>query len=252
MNSTPISTDRVLAKLDTYFAKNDYVGAENHLTYWLMEADVSNDNRARLLICNELIGLSRKTGQKEKALGYANQALDILCELNIENSVGGATTYINIATAYKAFDNAEASLPYFNRATEIYERNLPITDSRLGGLYNNMALSLVDLGRYADARSYYDKALKIMANAQRGELEQAITYLNIATAYETEMGLLDGEGYIFECLDKAQALLDVYSELKDGYYAFVCEKCSSVFGYYGYFMYENELKERAKRIYERN
>ena len=37
---------------------------------------------------------------------------------------------------------------------------------------------------------------------------------------------------------------------RDGYYAFVCEKCASVFGYYGHFAYEKELYERSRRIYE--
>jgi hypothetical protein len=37
---------------------------------------------------------------------------------------------------------------------------------------------------------------------------------------------------------------------RDGYYAFVCEKCASVFAYYGDFLYAEELEERAKRIYE--
>ncbi len=247
-----ISTDRVLSKLDGYFAKNDYLGAEAHLKYWLSEAEACNDSRARLLICNELIGLSRKTSQRDQAFEYGALALDILRELDIESSVGAATTYINIATAYKAFGNADVSLPFFLRALEIYESELDKTDSRLGGLYNNLALSLVDLGQFDEARAYYDKALCVMSQAERGELEQAITQLNIASSYEAEFGLIEGDEHIMKCLDKAQALLDTYSDLKEGYYAFVCEKCASVFGYYGYFMYENLLKERARMIYERN
>ena len=38
---------------------------------------------------------------------------------------------------------------------------------------------------------------------------------------------------------------------KDGYYAFVCEKCADTFAYYGYFGYSEELMQRAKKIYER-
>ena len=41
-------------------------------------------------------------------------------------------------------------------------------------------------------------------------------------------------------------------EKRDGYYAFVCEKCASVFGYFGYFVYEKELEKRARDIYERS
>ena len=41
-------------------------------------------------------------------------------------------------------------------------------------------------------------------------------------------------------------------EKRDGYYAFVCEKCASVFGYYGRFFYDGELRARARGIYERS
>ena len=44
-------------------------------------------------------------------------------------------------------------------------------------------------------------------------------------------------------------ILDGY-ENRDGYYAFVCEKCASVFGYYGWFLYNKEREERARTIYE--
>ena len=37
---------------------------------------------------------------------------------------------------------------------------------------------------------------------------------------------------------------------RNGYYAFVCEKCAPVFGYYGYFLTERELKRRAREIYD--
>ena len=133
---------------------------------------------------------------------------------------------------------------------DIYEKNLSDTDSRLGGLYNNMALTLSDLEHFEEAYSFYDRALSVMANIEKGELEQAITHLNIASTLEAEKGLLDADEEIHKRLDEASSLLDVYKDDTDGYYAFVCEKCASVFGYYGYFLYENELKERAKRIYE--
>ena len=38
---------------------------------------------------------------------------------------------------------------------------------------------------------------------------------------------------------------------RDGYYAFVCEKCAPTFDYYGYFLIADDLNERAKAIYER-
>ena len=53
------------------------------------------------------------------------------------------------------------------------------------------------------------------------------------------------------CLEKAQVLLDLPALARDGNYAFVCGKCASVFGYYGWFLYAEELRRRADEIYGR-
>ena len=114
-----------------------------------------------------------------------------------------------------------------------------------------MALTLVSLGRYGEAYELYKKALEIMAHAENGALEQAITYLNMANAVEAEHGLEKAEAKISQYLDKAADLLDTPSLPRNGYYAFVCEKCAPTFDYYGFFLYANDLKERAREIYER-
>ena len=143
---------------------------------------------------------------------------------------------------------AEHSLSVFERARAVYEKELDFGDDRLGGLYNNMGLTLVDLGRYAEARELYSKAIEIMQKTGEGDLEVAITYLNLASAAEAERGLVEADEMIQEYIEKAKAILEAHQK-RDGYYAFVCEKCASVFGYYGHFLYEAELLERAKKIY---
>lgn len=250
MNEKP-SADRILGKLDEYLNKNDYAGAQRHLLYWLEEARVTESDRIELLVRNELIGLYRKLGNENEALRCASEALLKIEQMGIEDQVGSATTYLNVATAYKAFGMAKKALPVFEKALKIYENELEENDSRLGGLYNNMALALVDEGMLDRAYELYDKALKVMSASEGGALEKAITYLNIASAKEAELGLEMADAQIQENLDIAKELLDNY-EQRNGYYAFVCEKCASVFGYYGHFAYENELKDRARRIYEGN
>lgn len=244
-----ISVERILSKLDEHLRRNDYAAAERHLCYWLSEAGAGGDGRTELLVRNELMGLYRKTARKDEALASANAALAAIRRMGIDEQVGAATTYLNSATVYKAFGMSEQSIPLFERARSIYERELDGNDSRLGGLYNNMALSLVDLSRFSEAYELYSKAIAVMEKAEGGELEVAITYLNIASAKEVELGLLDADEEINLYLDRAQELLDANMS-DDGYYAFVCEKCASVFGYYGRFLYDAELKERARRIYE--
>ena len=244
-----ISVDRILSKLDEHLGRNDYSSAERHLKYWLSEATASRDLKAEIAVRNELMGLYRKLGRKKEALDAAKSALDLVANEQISYQVGGATTLINAATVYKAFGKAADAIELFEQAKQIYERELSENDGRLGGLYNNMALAMVDLERYDCARDLYAKAIEVMKKTDGGELEIAITYLNLASAAESELGLLEADEYICECMDVAASLIDG-EEKRDGYYAFVCEKCASVFGYYGRFVYENELKERARRIYE--
>ena len=82
------------------------------------------------------------------------------------------------------------------------------------------------------------------------EPEQAITYLNMATAAETEQGLEAARSEIDALIRKAMDCMEVGKARTDGNYAFVCEKCATVFGYYGYEEYARELTERCRRIYE--
>jgi len=242
-----MTPDRILGRLDEYLHKNDYASAESHLVYWRGEAKQSGSKKTELLVENELIGLYRKLGRREDALGAVDAALRLVKEMGADRQVGSATVYLNCATAYKAFGETEKSLSLFLIAREIYECELPEKDPRLAGLYNNMGLTLVDLGRFGEARELYRKAIELA----EGTLDEAITYLNLASAAEAEKGLLDSEEEVGKYLDIAENILENYTK-KDGYYAFVCEKCASVFGYYGRFLYEKKLTERAERIYNNN
>ena len=90
-----------------------------------------------------------------------------------------------------------------------------------------------------------------MERVGSGAPERAITYLNMANAYELRDGLEDAAERIESCLDTAQELLDDGGVPRNGYYAFVCEKCAPTFKYYGRFAYARELAERAEKIYAR-
>ena len=245
-----IPKDRVLDKLDSLLRSNDYASAKRLLQYWLAEAQAIGDDRGVLLMENELMGLCRKLGERDQALEYAQKALDQVGKMGIEEDVGAATTYLNSATVCKAFGLPEDAMQLFQMAQAIYERELPPTDDRLGGLYNNMGLALVDLKQFAQAEEAYQKALSVMQAVPEKEPEQAITYLNMATAAEMELGLELAKTKIADLAQKAMACMEVGKDRTDGNYAFVCEKCASVFGYYGYEDYAAQLQQRCRRIYE--
>ena len=242
-----ISISRILGKLDTYFAKNDYAGAEQHLLHWLMEAKQLKEKQLELCITNELVGLYRKLNRETECMHAIRGALNLVYDMKITSNIGAGTTYLNCATAYQAFNMYENALRLFEMALEVYEKELSPTDQRRGGLYNNMGLTLVSMKRYWEAYHYYAKAIDIMSG-QNLWLEVAMTYLNMANAKEAEHGLVEAEEAIEFLLDKAAQLIDAYED-RGGYYAFVCEKCASVYGYYGRFVYKNTLLQRAEEIY---
>lgn len=248
----PIPTQRVLQKLDEHLGRNDYDSAERHLLYWLDEAKSGRDKHGMLTIQNELMGIYRKTNRKEQALESVDNSLRLVNELGIKSSIAAGTTYTNAATVYKAFSMPEESIALFEKAKSIYESELKSDDSRLGGLYNNLGLTLTDLKRFDEAEKYYKKAVDVMSQNQYGELEVAITYLNLCDLAEAKYGSEQSENIINNYIEKAYDLLNRDYLPRNGYYAFVCEKCAPTFGYYGRFLYEKEFSDRARNIYERN
>ena len=248
---TPIPVRRIIDKLDAYLSRNDYPAAERLLQHWLAEAEACNDQRGKLTVLNEQIGLYRKTGKEPECLCAIEAALSLADSMEMSESVTYGTTLVNAATGYKAFGKAAEALPLYRKAQALYESLLDENDEKLGGLYNNMALALTERGEYREAETLFEKAIAVMERQETGALEVAITHLNIADLIAAEQGLEAGDKDIETHLLEAENLLNAEGLPRNGYYAFVCEKCAPVFGYYGHFLTAQELNKRARDIYER-
>ena len=88
----PVPQMRIIDKMNEYMARRDYVGAERHLLYWLEEAELGQDLRGQLMLHNELIGHYRKTGEREKSLEHAEQAIHLLAEMDFMETISAGTT----------------------------------------------------------------------------------------------------------------------------------------------------------------
>ena len=201
------------------------------------------------MLQGELVGHYRKTAEREKAMASAEQALALLDRLDFTGTISAGTTYVNIATAMSASGENARALELFEKARTLYEGSEYTRPELLGGLYNNMALCCSALGDHDRALALYEKAMTSMAKVPGGALEQAITCLNMANLVEDRDGMEAGEARIFDLLDRAAALLSGPQLPRDGYYAFVCEKCAPTFEYYGWFADAERLREEAERIY---
>ena len=250
--NSKINIQKFIENFDDLLSKNEYTSACDFLETTIIEAEALHDETALFTLYNECIGIYRKIGKKDKCYFYCNKALETTENLQFSENVSGATTFINCATAFKAFDEAEKGVSFFEKAKRIYEEKLPQNDKRLAGLYNNFALTLTDLKRFDEAIALYEKAISVLKSYEDEQPETAISYLNMANTVEAKEGLENSCEKIDSLLDIATEILDKSLKENDGNYAFVCEKCASTFGYYGRFFYEAELKERARKIYERS
>ncbi len=233
-----------IAKLDAYFDREDMVGAGEYLRAVYREAKAEGDDRLLFAVLNEMMGYYRKTGETERGLAAIEEGIALLPVLGIADTAAGATACLNAATTLKAFGRAAEGIPLYEKAEAVYRVTLPAHDPRMAGLCNNLALALVDLGRYEEAETRYEAALAILNRSTGKETDIANTYVNMAHLYEKT------EDYekIEACLERAMEALEAPQE-QNGYYAYTCRKCAPSFGYFGYFVYEKELNERADRIY---
>ena len=246
-----IPVRRVIEKMNEHMSRLDYDAAERHLKYWLSEARALGDRRGELTVLNELIGHARKTDQRELAEQSAKAALRPVDEPQLDNSETEGTTCINIATACCVFGEYEASLRMFSRAEAAYRQMKEQDPWKMGGLYNNMGLTLTALKRYDEAMAAYRQALQWMGSVPDGAPEQAETCLNMANTLEYQFGAVEAEKEIAALLDRAEALLDTPGLTKDGYYAYILDHCAPTFEHYGYFLTAQRLRNWTKDYYER-
>ncbi len=242
-----IPVARILDKADSLFGRNDYIAAGKLLLYWKAEAITLGDLHGELTMESELVGYYRKQNDRQAGLAACERALELVDALEQCEMASGATVFINCATAYQSFGMAEEALPLYRRAEAVYQKVLKAGDARFGGLYNNMALALVALGKWEEAEKAYQAALSVMAQAPRGEAECAITCINLAYLYEH----IGTEAQVRGCMDRAYALLQSENLPHDGYYAFVLEKCAPAFRDFGDNAAYEQLKKEAERIYAR-
>lgn len=237
----------VLDKLDKAEWKNNMAEAGRLLEYWEQEGIALGDERGLLTIYSEQMGYYRKMRVEDKGLAAVEKGLALLKKLELSDSISGATITLNAATTLKAFGKAKEALPLYEKTEELYEKYLDKTDDRFAGLYNNAALAFADVEEYDKAEEYYFKALFVLKNNEDAENEVAITYVNLAHLSES----VGKEEKSYEYMEKALETLDSDTVKRDGKYANTCDKCAPSFGYFGYFLAEEDLKKRAKEIYER-
>ena len=247
-----IEIGRILAKEDSLYDQLKYSEIETLLKYWENEAVSLKDKSGQLTMLSEQIGLFRKMKEKTKSLIAIDKALALLETSGLNDSPNAGTIYLNAATTLKAFNELDRAIPCYKKAEELYDKYLDKNDQKYAGLYNNYALALVDLKKYDEAEALYKKALDILSKNEGGQLEIAITYVNMAQLYFASLDMDACIDKIMDCMNKAYDYLMDEKVTQNGYYAFVASCCIPAFDQFGFGEYKETLQKRVDEIYGRN
>ncbi len=243
-----ISLRTFIKELDSLFAKEDLQGAEACAVKWLDLAREYGDKPGELIVLNEMTGFYRQTKNEEKGLAAVNEAFALLDSFDFDKKTA-ATIYLNGATTMKAFGKSAEAMKFYEKSHGLFLEILDKNDPLFAGFYNNKALALQDLKRYSEAEEYFLKAIKITESNPKNELETAISLVNLAHLYYE---IDNGDERINSLMDKALDILDCPDYYGYEKYAFTCRKCAPSFGFFGFFLAEKKLNERADRIYAGN
>lgn len=173
---------KVLAEYDSMFGKYTLKEIEGFLLKHLSEARFKSEHEELVTLLNEAIGFYRDTTQKEKALKNCGALMEHLVEMKLEGTIPYATSLLNIANAFRAFDLHKEAVQLFEKVEEIYGNHISKEDFMYASLYNNWALAYQESGEYDKAAEMLRKALKIVDLYKEAIIPQATTRTNLASS----------------------------------------------------------------------
>ncbi len=172
---------QIYKKLQEFFAGGQTAEAEDFLIEMMQQAQQIGDYNSLIMLLNEMIGLCRESGQKEKSLAYGGQVLELMQQLGMQDSEAYATTLLNVATACRAAGKHVEAYQFYMEVFPLYEKWLEPGDWHFASLYNNMSLLFQETGEYERAAECQGKALGVLEAIDGRRFEGAVTHANLAT-----------------------------------------------------------------------
>lgn len=169
--------------LDQLFAQKEMQAAETYMKESLAAAESEGDLGAVISICSELGGYFRVTSRFDEGIALYEKALDCIHRLGLDGSEHHGTTLMNYATTCTMTGDSQKALALYEQAAEIFRNAGFETDYRVATLYNNMSLLCQDLNQYDTAVEKLDQAMSILQQLTESEIEQAVTYSNLAQVH---------------------------------------------------------------------
>lgn len=226
-------------RLDTLYSLGKNNEAYQLLLDSLKEAMIHNRDDIVLFLLSELMGYYRVTSQFELGNKMADQALKIVYNHGMEDTIEAATLYLNIATLYRVEGLYDLSLQMYKRCEKIYNQYLSEYDERIASFYNNISLLYQECGEYNQALNYELKALTIIQQLPDCKIEEAITYTNLTIMYKN----INDNNKAYETLRKALQLFEIHGKNDPHYLAALSQKAL--------YLYEDKKYKESIELYDR-
>lgn len=172
---------QIYGTLQQFFAEGRMAEAEDYLIERMKQAQQIADYNSLIMLLNEMIGLCRESGQKEKSLAYGSQVIELMQQLDMQDSEAYATTLLNVATACRAAGKHVEAYRFYMEVFPLYEKWLAPGDWHFASLYNNMSLLFQETEEYERAAECQGKALAVLDALPGRAFEGAVTHANLAT-----------------------------------------------------------------------
>ncbi|MGN0436346.1 MAG: DUF4037 domain-containing protein, partial [Wujia sp.] len=229
----------VFSRLDELIMQGRTDEVEEFLSEQYEIAKKNGDDNLALSILNEQIGFFRVTTQHEKALDTIDSIISLISDMKLTGTVEEGTSFLNIATAYRAMGKNHEAEEYYHKAEDIYRNVLEKNDYRMAGLYNNMSLMYQEQGKNEASVEYLQRALSIIAQIPGAEIETAVSHTNLGQAY-CRMELWE---LAIEELDRAEKIFERINPNDTHFSGCACAK--------GYLYTKLKEYDRAVEYYEK-
>lgn len=166
--------------VDSFYQDNEIEKGYQYLLEQLQLAMEQQVDDIVLGILNEILGYLRVTGKFELGKNIAGKMDILVSSLQLQNTIVGATTYLNMATFYSIAKELDLAKKYYQYTKDIYAILLTDSDERVASLYNNMSIFYQQNNHFTNAYKYQKKAIAIISTLPNCQIETATSYTNLA------------------------------------------------------------------------
>ncbi len=204
----------ILAEYDSMLGKRTEKELQDFLNGHLKEAEEAGDKGAQIALNNELVGITRRTGDIRAAMKACSDVTELMKELGMTKTREYTIALINMATTYRVYGLLDEAKRRYDAALALMNE-LALTDPVMQSLYNNnIALLHIDKGEYEQAKEHLEKALAIVSKYPEMAGDKEVTLKNLDIVNERL-----GRSHMDRCRDFYETCLRPMIESKFPDYA---------------------------------